>query len=162
MTKWTAAILATTLALGTGGAALAGGGAHGKCSEGTSEAALAERVAKMKAHGYLGLETEKNASGAYVVKAVAPGSPAAQADFRAGDVLVAFNGVVLTDANKEAVKKAKAANAPGKQVRYTVRRDGAERQLTATLAPVPREVLAQWLGEHLLDEHLATAVARAN
>jgi len=158
MTKWTAAILATTLSIGFGGAAQAGGG-HGKCTEGTSQAALEQRVEKMKAHGWLGIETEKNAYGAYAVKAVAPGSPAAEAGFQPGDVLVAFNGVALTEANMEAVKKAKAGNAPGKQVRYTVRRGGAERQLSATLAPVPREVLAQWLGEHLMDEHLSTAVA---
>jgi S1-C subfamily serine protease len=116
----------------------------------------------MKAHGWLGLETEKNAAGAYAVKAVTPGSPAAAAGFQPGDVLVAFNGVAMDGANKEAMKKAKAGSAPGKQVTYTVRRGGAERQLTATLAPVPKEVLAQWLGEHLIDEHLSTAVARAN
>jgi S1-C subfamily serine protease len=161
MTKWTAAILATTLSMSFSGAADAGGG-HGKCTEGTSQAALEQRVEKMKAHGWLGIDTDNNAAGAYVVKSVAAGSPAAQAGFRPGDVLVAFNGVALTADNMEAVKKAKAGNAPGKQVSYTVRRDGAERQLTATLAPVPREVLAQWLGEHLIDEHLSTAVAQSN
>lgn len=158
MTKWTAAIVAATLAVGWSGAASAGGG-HGKCTEGTDQASLAKRVEKMKAHGWLGLETDKNAQGAYVVKSVVAGSPAAAAGFQAGDVLVALNGVALAESNMEAVKKAKAGNAPGKEVTYTIRRGGAERQVTATLAPVPREVLAQWLGEHLIDEHLGTAVA---
>lgn len=158
MTKWTAGFLAVALATSFAGVAKAGG-AHGKCTEGTSEAALQARVEKMKSWGYLGVEKEKDAAGAYTITAVAPDSPAAKAGFRVGDVLVALNGVALTDSNSEALKKAKANLGPGKQVSYTVRRDGAERQLTATLAPVPEEVLAQWLGEHLMDAHLATTVA---
>ncbi|MGH9361443.1 MAG: PDZ domain-containing protein [Thermoanaerobaculia bacterium] len=159
MTKWTAGFLAVALSMSFAVGAEAGGGAHGKCTEGTSEAALQARVEKMKAYGWLGIEKEKNAAGGYTVTAVTPDGPAAKAGFRVGDVLVALNGVALNDANYEALKKAKASLGPGKQVSYTVRRDGAERQLTATLAPVPREVLAQWLGEHLMDEHLGTAVA---
>jgi S1-C subfamily serine protease len=62
-------------------------------------------------------------------------------------VLVAYNGVALTDANKEAVKKAKAGCSVGTKVAYTVRRDGAERTLSATLAPVPDAVLAEWMKE---------------
>ncbi|HEX5759054.1 MAG TPA: PDZ domain-containing protein [Thermoanaerobaculia bacterium] len=158
MTKWTAGFLATALTMSFAGAALAGG-AHGKCTEGTSEASLQARVEKMKAYGWLGVEKEKNAAGGYTITAVAPASPAAKAGFRVGDVLVALNGVALTDANNEALKKAKANLGPGKQVRYTLRRDGAEQQLTATLAEVPQEVLAQWLGEHLMDAHLGARVA---
>lgn len=158
MTKWKAGFLATALAMSVAGVAVAGG-AHGKCAESTSEASLQARVEKMKAYGWLGVEKEKNAAGGYTITAVAPASPAAKAGFRVGDVLVALNGVALSEANSEALKKAKANLGPGKPVSYTVRRDGAERQLTATLAEVPREVLAQWLGEHLMDEHLATTVA---
>lgn len=118
-------------------AALAGGE---KCAR---EAAMKEKSAKMAAHGWLGLKTDDD----HRVTAVAPGSPAAQAGFRAGDVLVALNGVALTEANKEAVMKVKGDCKVGKQVSYTVRRDGAERTLTATLAPVPKEVLAEWMKE---------------
>jgi len=139
MSKWTAAILAGILSLSYAVAAQAGGGKE--CAE--KQAAVEQHVAKMKAHGWLGIETDKNAYGSWVVKSVAENSPAAEAGFQAGDVLLAFNGIALTEGNMEAVKKAKAANAPGKQVRYTVRRGGAERQLTATLAPVPEEVLAK-------------------
>ena len=158
MTKWTVGFLAVALSMSFAGGAQAGG-AHGKCAEGTSEAALQARVEKMKASGWLGVEKEKNARGGYTITAVTADSPAAKAGFRVGDVLVALNGVELSDANYEALKKAKANLGPGKQVRYTVRRGGAEQQLTATLAPVPDAVLAQWLGEHLMDEHLAAKVA---
>jgi hypothetical protein len=49
----------------------------------------------------------------------------------------------------------------GKQVTYTVSRAGRDQQLTATLGTVPREVLAQWVGEHVLDNHSSLAVAAA-
>lgn len=130
-------LLALALILVLASAAFAGGE---KCAR---EAAAKEKAAKMAAHGWLGLKTDD----AHRVTSVAPGSPAAQAGFRTGDVLVALNGVALTDANKEAVMKAKGDCKVGKQVSYTIRRDGAEQTLTATLAPVPKEVLAEWTKE---------------
>ena len=115
----------------------------------------AAKKAKLAAHGWLGIETEKTADGAYAVKSVAPGSPAAQAGFRAGDVLVAVNGASFQD--KEKVKAAKANLKVGSQVTYTVARSGAQQQLTATLAPVPEEVLAKWMAE---EEKEAAKVAK--
>jgi hypothetical protein len=47
-------------------------------------------------------------------------------------------------------------------VTYTVARAGREQSLEATLAEVPRDVLAKWLGEHVLDHHAPTAVAAKN
>lgn len=114
-----------------------------------SHAAKAKTAAMEKAkHGWLGLNVEKNAAGAYVVTGVAADSPAEKAGFQKGDVLVAFNGVALTDANKEALKKAKMQNAVGRRVTYTISRGGAERQIAATLAKVPAEVLAEWEKEY--------------
>jgi predicted metalloprotease with PDZ domain len=136
-------LLALALILALASAALAGGE---KCAH-EAMAAHNAKKAELAAKGWLGLKTEKNAEGAYQVTSVAPGSPAAQAGFRTGDVLVAFNGIALTEANKPAVKKAKHSLGIGKQVSYTVRRDGAERALTATLAPVPDAVLAEWMNE---------------
>jgi len=132
-------LLALLLALSS--AALAGGE---KCAK---DAAHKEKAAKMSAHGWLGIKTDKDADGAWRVSSVAAGSPAAKAGFRAGDVLVAYNGIALNEANMDAVKKAKADCAVGKTVAYTIRRDGAERTLSATLAPVPESVLAEWMKE---------------
>ena len=134
-------LLALALILALSTAALAGGE---KCAH---DAAHKEKAAKMAAHGWLGLKTDKTADGSWRVTSVAPDSPAAKAGFWAGDVLVAYNGIALTEANKEAVKKAKAECAVGKTVAYTIRRDGAEKTLKATLAPVPDEVLAEWMQE---------------
>ena len=117
-----------------------------KCAK--EHAAKAKTAMEEKAkHGWLGLDVEKSASG-YVVTRIAAGSPAEQAGFQKGDVLVAFNGIALTDANKEALKKAKMQNAVGKQVTYTISRAGSERQIAATLAKVPEEVLAEWEKEY--------------
>ncbi|HEX3554975.1 MAG TPA: PDZ domain-containing protein [Thermoanaerobaculia bacterium] len=151
-------VLAFVLVLST--AAFAGGE---KCAHDAKAASAHNahnaRQAALAAHGWLGLKTAKEADGGYRVMAVTEGSPAAQAGFRTGDVLLALNGVALTDANHEAVHKAKGECAVGKQVTYKVRRDGAEKTLTATLAPVPDAVLAEWLAA---DAKSAQVAQRSN
>jgi S1-C subfamily serine protease len=143
--KRNVSLLALALLLALSSSALAGGE---KCARDAKTAAAHNtRKGELAAKGWLGLKTEKDASGAYRVAAVESGSPAAKAGFRTGDVLVAYNGVALTDANKDAVHKAKAGCSVGTKVAYTVRRDGAERTVTATLAPVPEKVLAEWMKE---------------
>lgn len=109
-------------------------------------------------HGWLGLEVGKNASGTPVVTGIEPGSPAEKAGFIKGDVLVAFNGIAITSSNMDALKKAKAQNAVGRRVTYTIARAGAERQIAATLAEVPKEVLARWEKEY----HKPLAVAQTD
>lgn len=125
-----------------------------KCAKEAKAHAAHASVAEMAKHGWLGVELDKNASG-YVVTGVTAGSPAAQAGFQKGDVLVAFNGIALNDANKEALKKAKMGVSVGSKVTYTVSRAGAQRQVTATLAEVPPHVLAQWEKEY--DKPVAVA-----
>ncbi len=137
-------------------AAFAGGD---KCTAAHTQADYQKMAEKMAAKGYLGIETEKSASGGYAVTSIASGSPAEKACFQIGDVLVAINGVRLGDEkNKEAIAKVKSNLGPGKQVTYTIQRGGSDRPVTATLGNVPQEVLAQWMGEHVLD-HTTVAVA---
>jgi C-terminal processing protease CtpA/Prc len=143
--KQAVSLLVLSSILSMAPAAFAGGGKE--CSH-EGKAAHSAKVAEMKSHGYLGIETKKDeANGTWSVAKVAAGSPAEQAGFRAGDVLVSLNGVALRADNKEAVKKAKAGLGVGKQVTYTVARNGQSQNLTATLAPVPEAVLAQWIAE---------------
>lgn len=150
--KTSISLLAIALTLTLAAPALAGNG------EGCAHEAKAAKKAKMAAHGWLGIDTEKDAAtGAYRVTQVAAGSPAEQAGFRAGDVLVALNGIPVKD--KEKVKAAKASLGVGSRVTYTVARNGAQQQLSATLAPVPEEVLAKWMAE---DEKEAARVAAKN
>lgn len=145
------AILSATPVLAGGNHAKGGGGCKGDVSA---------EAAKIAGHGWLGIKTEKSAGGAWSVKSVAPGSPAEKAGFQTGDVLLALNGVRFGEENKEAVMQVKKSLSVGKQATYTVKRGGAERTLQATLAEVPREVLAQQIGEHVLDAHMSVAVAQ--
>jgi S1-C subfamily serine protease len=130
-----------------------------KCNEQHAQADYQTMAEKWSKKPYLGVETEKNAQGFYAVTAVKAGSPGEKAGLRTGDVLVALNGVKMTEANKEALKAAKAGLAPGKQATYTIERGGREQKITATYGEVPREVLAQWLGEHVL-EHSSAVLAQ--
>ncbi len=66
------------------------------------------------------------------VQEVMPGSPAAAAGIRAGDVLVALDGAPIADLR--GYSAALKAQQPGDTVELTVRRDGEEKVLTATLA----------------------------
>jgi S1-C subfamily serine protease len=157
--KPTVTLLALALVVGLVTAAFAGGGSECKTGEAHAKAAHATK-AKLAAKGWLGIETDKDeATGAYRVTGVAPGSPAEQAGFQAGDVLVAFNGIPVKD--KERMKAAKASIGVGSQVTWTVARAGAEQKLAATLAPVPEQVLAQWLAEEEKAAQ-ATQVASGN
>jgi C-terminal processing protease CtpA/Prc len=145
-------VLSSFLALAP--AAFAGGK---ECAEQAHNA----KVAEMKSHGWLGLETKKDeATGGWAVSAVAPGSPAEQAGFRAGDVLVALNGVAMRADNKDALTKAKSKLGVGKQVTYTVARDGRNQNLTATLAPVPEAELAKWVAAKEAEEKEAGKMAK--
>ena len=148
--------LAAALALGFGATTAYAGGE--KCSAAHSQADYTKMAEKMAKKGYLGIETEKSASGGYAVSAIEAGSPAERAGFQVGDVLLAINGTKLGEENKEAVAKVKSTLGPGSTVNYTVQRAGADRTVTATLGEVPREVLAQWVGEHVL-EHTTLVVA---
>jgi hypothetical protein len=65
------------------------------------------------------------------VQEVVPGSPAATAGVRAGDVLVALDGLPIADLR--GYSAALKARQPGDPVELTVRRDGEEKVLTATL-----------------------------
>jgi membrane-associated protease RseP (regulator of RpoE activity) len=130
-----------------------------KCSAGTDDC-LKKMVQKYQQAGWLGIEKEKGPDGP-VVAAVVPGSPAEAAGFKAGDVIVAINGVDINDANKEALKKATANSAPGAEMTYTVRRQGALAKLTVRLGKVPDDVMAQWIGEHMLKAHVPATTVEA-
>ena len=114
---------------------------------------------KLANAGWLGIETDKSDKGVVTIKAVVPESPAVAAGFLPGDVLVAINGVEIADANKEALMAAKKSLVAGSDGRYTVLRQGAKKNLTAHLVAPPRTVLAQWIGDHMLADHVGTQVA---
>jgi serine protease Do len=110
-------------------------------------------VAQLKDHGnvtrgWIGVQVQpvtadiadslglKQAQGA-IVDAPQPGSPAAKAGIKAGDVITAMNGTPVKDARDLA--RQTAAMAPGTSVKFDVVRDGQSQSLSVTLAEMPAE-----------------------
>jgi C-terminal processing protease CtpA/Prc len=136
----------------------AAAGEKGHCTKQAGECAKA-MYESMSNAGWLGIETDKSDKGVVTIKAVTAGSPAVAAGFQPGDVLVAINGVEIAGADKEKLWAAKKALVAGSDGHYTVLRQGARKDLTAHLVAPPRAVLAQWIGEHMLTDHVGTQVA---
>ena len=75
-----------------------------------------------------------------VVYQVQPGSAADRAGLRRGDIITALNGTAVNDPNT--FRNIIAGSAPGTEVTLTVKRDGREQQVRATLgefAPQPEQ-----------------------
>jgi predicted metalloprotease with PDZ domain len=136
------------------------GGDYEKCASGTQEC-LDKMSAKMQNKGWVGVELEKNEdNGSMSITRVVPGSPAETAGLHDGDVIVAMNGLAFGDeANHEKLSKVWQSLTPGKDVTYTVNRHGHDKDVTVTLANVPDDVMASWVGRHML-EHAAVDVAQ--
>jgi len=139
------------------GMALAGEGY--KCTASTQEC-LDKMASKMQKSGFVGVELETDeATGGYEITRIIPGSPAEESGLEAGDVLIALNGVRISEDNEKAVKKAKKDWTPGQDITYTIKRDGNDREVNLTLAPMPADVLAKWIGQHMMD-HAQVEVAQ--
>ena len=133
-------------------------GHEGKCKYSTQDC-LDHMAAKMKTGGWVGVELEHNdETGELTVLKVVPGSPAESSGILPGDQLYALNGVTINDKNDEALSKARKDWKPGQTVNYTIKRNGQEKQITLTLAPMPADVLAKFIGTHML-EHASAEVA---
>ena len=132
---------------------------HGeKCNYPTQEC-LDHMAAKMKGSGWVGVELDfDEATGIPTVTKVVPGSPAEAAGIEPGDVFVALNGVKIVKDNDEALKKARKEWKPGQSVSYTISRNGLDKKVDVTLAPMPADVMAAWIGQHML-EHANQQVA---
>jgi len=127
-----------------------------KCTYNTQEC-LDHMAAKLQSSGWVGIELDKDDSGVMTVQRVVPGSPAEQAGFQVGDVLFALNGIEINDKNESALKTAKKDWKPGQSVSYTLKRDGRPVNANLTLGVMPADVLAKFIGEHML-EHASTEV----
>jgi C-terminal processing protease CtpA/Prc len=139
-------------------ASAAHAGYHGKCTLSTQDC-LDHMAAKMKNSGWVGIEMDQDeTTGALTILKVVPGSPAESAGLQPGDVLYALNGVEINDKNEDALSKARQEWKPGQTVNYTVKRDGRSKDISLTLAAMPADVLARFVGQHML-EHASTAVA---
>ncbi len=133
-------------------------GEHGKCTMSTQDC-LNHMAAQMRNAGFVGVELDRDdTTGTLTVLKVVPGSPAEAAGIQSGDVLFALNGVRIAKDNEKALEKARKDWAPGQSVNYTIKRDGAEKEVSLTLAPMPADVMAKYIGEHML-QHAAIDTA---
>lgn len=133
-------------------------GEAGKCSYSTQEC-LNAMASRMKTSGWIGVELEIDANkGVYRVSRVVPGSPAEGAGIVPGDLLFALEGIRLCEENHEKLAQVRKDWKPGQTVNYTIQRDGADRKVTLTLAPMPADVVARQIGQHML-MHAAEEVA---
>jgi C-terminal processing protease CtpA/Prc len=150
-------IVAVAVALFAISLALAGG--DYKCKASTQEC-LDKMAAKFEKSGFVGVELDTDkATGGYAITRIIPGSPAEKAGLKTGDVLFALNGVRMAEDNHKAMKKAKKDWTPGQEITYTIKRGSEDREVQLTLAPMPADVLAQWIGHHML-EHAQTEIAK--
>jgi S1-C subfamily serine protease len=109
-------------------------------------------VAKFKQKGWVGIEYDKSKKGdKQIISKVVPGSPAEKAGLQKGDVLLAVNDVRFGDEDKEKWAQVKKAWRPGETITYTVARGEAKKKVTITLGEVPEDVMAQWIGKHMLE-----------
>ncbi|HLX32305.1 MAG TPA: trypsin-like peptidase domain-containing protein [Gaiellaceae bacterium] len=86
-------------------------------------------------HAYMGVEIG-SAPGGAAVRSVVSGSPAAQAGLKAGDVITAFNGKSVL--NADVLTADVTAGRPGQTVTLTVRRNGATKHLSLKLGAQPK------------------------
>jgi hypothetical protein len=113
-----------------------------------------EYMSKMlKATGWVGVElTVDEATGIYTIEKVIAGSPAEEADIKRGDVLRNINGLPMAEFHRKILSNwGKANYKPGQSVTYMIERGGHDRRLEITLAPMPAEILARYIGQHLLE-----------
>ncbi len=148
-----AIVLAAALAV----PALAGAGhGHKKCSAG-AEDCMNKMAAKLRAQGWVGIEAEHGKDGSVTILSVVDGSPADRAGLREGDVLVAMNGITLAEENYPEIKALRAELTVGSDIQYTIVRGGSKKKLEMTLAEIPDNVLASWIGKHMVQDHITVA-----
>ena len=114
-----------------------------------------------KGRGWAGVSLEMSENGLSVSE-VHPGTPAAKAGVKAGDVLVAINGVEYAEENKEKMAAFEKQMVPGKEFTYTIARNGKNKDVSFALAEMPMDVVARMVGMHMLNDHAAVEVASAD
>lgn len=132
----------------------AAGFAGEKHCEQEADACVHAMTAKLEKRGWIGIEMAE-AGENKAITVVVKGSPAETAGLKAGDVILAFNGIALSEGSEEVWAEMKRAMTPGREITVSIERAGDRSDIVVTLGKLPREVLAQWIGQHMLEGHSA-------
>ena len=119
-----------------------------------------QEFAKMKTRPWMGIVYDTDSTGSATVLRVVPGGPAEQAGIRAGDVLVTLEGLPAADAPR--LLAGKAGWRVGATAHYRLRRRGEMREVPMQLGRISDEQLAELIGEHMVEAHLAYAGEPSN
>lgn len=136
---------------------LAGEQSKKKCNMATQDCLDAMSV-QMKNSGWVGIEYDAEDPSLFKVTNVMKDSPAEKAGLLVGDILWELEGVRLTKENGPALEKARKNWTPGQKVTYTIQRNDQKRQITLTLGSWPADVVAKYIGQHML-EHVTSEMA---
>lgn len=147
------ALILTSLPLVAGKAAAG----EGKCSAEAS-VCLNEFAKRLQTKGWVGIEMDDYETGNPTITKVIADSPAEAAGFAVGDRIVAFNGEAYGKENETALKKAYKQMIPGNTVTFTVERAGSRVDLPVKLGRIPEQLMAQWIGQHMLEAHVSEDV----
>ena len=106
-------------------------------------------VTKLKSTGFIGVELDddKAHGGVLIVTNVVKGSPAEKAGIQTGDELYSMNGIRF---GEETWKKMKEIKKPGNDVQVTIKRDGHAKKMRMVLAAMPADLMAKYIGEHMM------------
>jgi len=115
---------------------------------------IRQMVDKLSHRGWIGIEWDGTEKAPALTRVVA-GSPAEKAGLLEGDELLAFNGVKTSEGEEVVWAEAKRSLIPGKTITLTIARKGVAKDVEVLLEPLPRPVMAQWVGNHVLEHHAA-------
>jgi len=62
-------------------------------------------------------------------------------------VMLGINGIKFNEKNDKLLSKVKV---PGKKVTVNIRRNGVEKGIELTLVPMPADIMAKYIGEHMM------------
>ena len=154
-------VLSLALALTLAAPLFAGKKKHGYKCDAEATTCLAKMGEKFASRGWVGIEYDNDeTTGTMKIERVVPDSPAYKAKLRVGDVLLAVNGVSFASDDKARLKKATKEWSAGTTVTYTVRRGSSEMPIYVTLGNIPKDVMAQWVGKHMVEHHMPTQIAK--